>query len=526
HEEFDYDQLFTVRDNSDDGWLPPSSEANDFADGFDTRYLLSFGPFNISPGEVLRVSFAYVAGEDFHSSCDAFEDLWNPNYPEDYYNQLNFSKFGKNAVWAAQIYDNPGRDTNGDSTFGESVICCYDTTYKYDTTGWIPDPGIPGDSLPLLDTSLICLDADTFYITGDGEPDFEGARPPTPPQMWVYPSVSEFNEGELLIRFNGFRSETEKDDFSNEYDFEGYRIYYSLSPRPSDFVLLTSYDREDYNRYEFNETRRKWELVETPFTLEELQDMYGEDFDPSIYTIDNLFYDDSTQELYYFTAQDWNQSTVTDPTLIHKKYKDESPPTILNIDSAKLYYPEELTEDGYFKYYEYQYKIKKLLPSQLYYVSVTAFDYGSPVSGLPALETAKTQNLIAEYAQNRNTMVAAKGLDVIVYPNPYRIDAGYQDDAGGKFEGRSIPAGQTTNPERLRRIHFTNLPHKCTIRIFSIDGDLVRQIDHDFPVDDPQSMHDSWDLITRNTQAVVSGIYYYSVESEYGNQIGKLVIIM
>jgi hypothetical protein len=32
-------------------------------------------------------------------------------------------------------------------------------------------------------------------------------------------------------------------------------------------------------------------------------------------------------------------------------------------------------------------------------------------------------------------------------------------------------------------------------------------------------------LINENTQAVVSGIYLYSVESESGNQIGKFVII-
>ena len=44
--------------------------------------------------------------------------------------------------------------------------------------------------------------------------------------------------------------------------------------------------------------------------------------------------------------------------------------------------------------------------------------------------------------------------------------------------------------------------------------------------DSPQSMHEIWDVITRNTQVPVSGIYYYSVESEYGNQVGKIVIIM
>ena len=161
----------------------------------------------------------------------------------------------------------------------------------------------------------------------------------------------------------------------------------------------------------------------------------------------------------------------------------------------------------------------------MYYVSVTAFDYGSPTSGLPSLETAVTRNMISEYAQYTNSTVQEKGLDVVVYPNPYRIDANYQSPEGGNFEGRNSDPNQT-NPDRQRAIHFANLPNKCTIRIYTIDGDLVRQIEHDKPVDSPESMHETWDLITRNTQAVVSGIYYYSVESEYGNQVGKLVIIM
>ncbi|MBN2226650.1 MAG: hypothetical protein JW763_04745 [candidate division Zixibacteria bacterium] len=519
HEEFDYDQLFTACDNTVNGWLPPSSDAGDFADGYDTRYLLSFGPFDIAPGEVLRVSFAYVAGEDFHSECQAFENLWNPGFPQEYYNQLNFDKFGRNASWAARIYDNPGRDTNGDSTFGEFAVCCYDTSYVYDTTE--VEPGVY-----LIDTQLVCLDADTFWLTGDGVPDFEGARPPYPPKMWIYPSLDDYNRGVLRVRFNGFESETRRDDFSGDYDFEGYRIYQGITTIPSDFVMLVTYDREDYNRYEYNNTRNEWVLIETPFTLEELQEKYGPEFDPNVYNVDNLFYDAADTALYYFTPQDWNQADLTNPDLIHKIYPDEPPPTVLNADSALLYYPEELTDDGYFKYYEYEYTIKNLLPSQLYYISVTAFDYGSPISGLPSLETAKNQNMVAEYAQNTNAIVEEQRLNVIVYPNPYRNDAGYASATGGNFEGRDAVTGGSLNPERIRRVHFTNLPHKCTIRIFTLDGDLVREIDHDFPEGDPQSMHDTWDLITRNTQAAVSGIYYYSVESEQGSQIGKLVIIM
>ncbi|MCK4573594.1 MAG: hypothetical protein KAU36_04440, partial [candidate division Zixibacteria bacterium] len=87
---------------------------------------------------------------------------------------------------------------------------------------------------------------------------------------------------------------------------------------------------------------------------------------------------------------------------------------------------------------------------------------------------------------------------------------------------------ETDRPDdRVRAIHFANLPPKCTISIYTIDGDLVREIEHDRDLGDPTAAHDEWNLITRNTQLVVSGLYYWTIESADGSvQIGKLVIIM
>ncbi|HDL02600.1 MAG TPA: hypothetical protein ENH25_00555 [candidate division Zixibacteria bacterium] len=512
HEEFDYDQLYSATDQTVMGWLPPSPQAPDFADGYDTRFLLSFGPFDISPGEVLPVSFAYVAGENFHRRCEDWQQYFAPYDPQPYYDRLDFSDFGKNAMWASWIYDNPGYDTDGDGYLGKFRICAHDSTLTIDTISYDP---------VVTETTVVYLLADTAWYEGDGVPDFRGASPPPPPVLRVSPSLDDYNRGELRVRWNGFYSETEKDVFSNVADFEGYRVYFSYSPQSSDFVLVSSYDMDDYNKYVYNAGRDVWELNDPPYTLDSLRALYGEGFDPLNYTIDNRFH--WMDSVFYFAAQDWNQSALDDTMGIYKVYPDQPPPTVLNLDSAEIYYPEELTEDGEFKYYEYEYVFRNLLPSHLYYVSATAFDYGSPSSGLLSLETSPTVNMVAEYAQNRTGKVEAEGLDVIVYPNPYRIDGNYRSAEGGGFEGR----GQEDMPDdRVRAIHFTNLPHKCTIRIFTIDGDLVRQIDHDYPPDSPQSMHEIWDVITRNTQVPVSGIYYYSVESEFGSQIGKLVIIM
>jgi hypothetical protein len=39
--------------------------------------------------------------------------------------------------------------------------------------------------------------------------------------------------------------------------------------------------------------------------------------------------------------------------------------------------------------------------------------------------------------------------------------------------------------------------------------------------------HAEWNLITRNTQMVMTGLYYWTVESNSGEvQIGKLAVIM
>lgn len=542
HKEFDYDQLFSAVDHTAEGWFPRDGNANNYADGFDTRYLFSFGPFNIDPGEVLPISFCYVAGEDFHKDpCEAFDNLFDPNDPEIYYDTLDFSDFGLNAIWASWIYDNPGYDTDGDGNAGDFRICGYDSVLVYETVS--EDPLV-------IDTFWEYTDADTLWYRGDGVPDFRGASPPPPPELWKVDTtdekhdtlgtkfvtrIAEHNQGEIRVRWNGLKSETQKDVFSNSVDFEGYRVWVSESPVTADYAVVASYDIEDYNRYYWNSARGEWDLVETPFTIDSLRSLYGQSFNPDDYPIDNPLhvgtYPNDTS--YYFISQDWNQSSLTDTIMIHKRFPDAVKPDTLDIAYNRIYHPDYLTDDSLFlKYYEYEYVLRDLLPSRLYYIAVTAFDYGSPPD-LPSLETSPAQNFIAEYPQNPASMVEEKGLDVVVYPNPYRADGNY---SGSRFEGQdyvTYPSYTDTlisqtgfNEDRTRGIHFTNLPHKCTIRIFTIDGDLVRQIEHNAAQGAPQASHEKWDLITRNTQAVVSGIYYYSVESEYGNQVGKLVIIM
>jgi hypothetical protein len=506
HREFDYDLITTAVDKQDQGWMPPPENAADYARGWDTRYLLSFGPFTLSPGQRLPISFAWVAGENFHTDPDAFRNKFDPYEPQRFYEALNFSSIALNSRWASWVYDNPGVDTDEDGYSGKFRVCAYDSLIdRIDTTITGPDT--------LIDTTYEYTVADTFYYEGDGVPDFRGAGPPPAPKMRIIPST-----GRMTVRWNGYYSENTRDVFLGEVDFEGYRVYFALDDRRESFTLLRSWDREDYNRYRYGKTstgRYDWLLEEVPFTLDSLRVLFGDpNFDPDDYNPGRPYRFDG--ETYYFSPQDYNRSSLTDPDGIRKAYPDAPPPPADTADWTD----EFLTYEHGIplpKYYEYEYTIEDIQPTVAYYVSVTAFDFGSPSSGLKALETDQVNNMIREYAQTPADTVEAYNLDAYVYPNPYIAD--------GRYASRGYEDIRGTIPDRSRRIHFANLPKVCKISIFSLDGDLVREIDHYYPDGGAESQHETWDLITRNTQAVESGIFYWVVESEGRTQIGKLLII-
>lgn len=487
--EFDYDQAYVGSiQQYDPTWIYPlQSLVNDWAEGLDTRYLLSFGPFDIRVGQTLPISFAYMGGEGLHTDRNNARDNM-PHDPDAFYNNMHFEDLALNSAWAEKVYDNPGIDTDGDGYYGEFRIC-------------------------EIDSATI----DTDWYRGDGVPDFKGAAPPPPPVFWLSSGI-----GYIKIRFNGARTETEKDIFTREVDFEGYRIYIARDERAQSYNLIASYDREDYNMYVFDTSvsNADWELAGDPFLLEELQTYFNDDnLDPLIYSRSSPYISPLYPGLsYYFSSQDYNYSEQGVTKTIRKIYPDQPYPTSIIADSAR---PDELTEDGYLKFFEYEYLMEDLLPTVEYYINVTAFDFGSPSFDLGALESSVTFNAKSAYAQASIDQVLNEDIGVVVYPNPYRLDANYR---GIGFEGRN----DADRPDdRVRGLHFANIPPKCRISIFTIDGDLVKEFDHDVNPSDPKSTHETWDMITRNTQMIVSGLYYYVIEADnWETHIGKFAVIM
>ena len=102
-----------------------------------------------------------------------------------------------------------------------------------------------------------------------------------------------------------------------------------------------------------------------------------------------------------------------------------------------------------------------------------------------------------------NTAVASKsyiyngfgiGIEILVYPNPYRGDQGWSE-----------------------KITFSNLPRQAVIKIFTISGELVKTIKHEDTADGNSK---EWDI-----SEIASGVYIYTIISPENKEMGKVSIV-
>ncbi len=92
HPEVDFDQIESAVHDSSDGWIPGMPlTMEDFANGYDTRFLLSFGAFDLAPGESESFTVAIVVAGDIHTGPTNFVDLFDANNPEPFSSTLDFS---------------------------------------------------------------------------------------------------------------------------------------------------------------------------------------------------------------------------------------------------------------------------------------------------------------------------------------------------------------------------------------------------------------------------------------------------
>ncbi len=169
------------------------------------------------------------------------------------------------------------------------------------------------------------------------------------------------------------------------------------------------------------------------------------------------------------------------------------------------------------------------------WLAVSAYDQGMPENELPSLESNVRENWVFIYPGNLpDTAVDGQDPKPGVYPNPYRGNANW--DGSGPYD---------------RVIWFTHLPARCTISIFTLAGDLVDVLEHDAATyqgqdvlqireaydtanTDSQSAdfvfsggEHAWDLVTRDDQAIATGLYLFAVEDKATGEveIGKFAVI-
>ncbi len=96
--------------------------------------------------------------------------------------------------------------------------------------------------------------------------------------------------------------------------------------------------------------------------------------------------------------------------------------------------------------------------------------------------------------------------NITVFPNPYYV----------------LTPRDLTKQFRVGGIHFMGLPSECTIRIYTLAGDLIKTI-HVTPEDEG---HVSWELLTDYGTRPASGMYIYHIETPDGKEkTGKIALI-
>ena len=523
-----------------------AQDPNDLANGYDTRYLISWGPlgvfdhtdeagndiFRLNPGESFHMTMAYVCGDNFHDK----NNPQNSNTTIDA-TKYDFADLKYNAAWAAWVYDNPMVDTpcfdyGNDHEPGTNDEDGSEGDDIYDTgDGWYgEDTGVDG-LYAILQPGEVSKEIYYFGIhkgTYYG-PDADGTelngQLDAPEDAWATTIPLPYNDGlfeDDLHKFGtldlGFMSENLRLDQGDGIpDFQG--------PPPPQVPQLS---------YELTETQVILHWSKFPSEDPSYQDPFSrqQDFEGYKIYVGNSGLENDYSLVKDFDLVDFAYFSLTDSLVTYPDNRTNAPAD--TVIAGQTFYRKAVgNNSGFLEIQEtdttYAFvfdNVHSLFPR---WYCVTAYDYGDPQSGTEPLETARSANAV---------YVAPSGNpqnDVLVVPNPYRA---YEDYTVSYSSGLQWENQDDGTPEFFpstdRRLEFINLPDSCLIRIFTVAGDLVAVVPHNIAGDNNtgwvSDFSEGWDLNSRNQQQVVSGLYFFSVEDytagKKGNmQTGKFVII-
>ena len=134
-------------------------------------------------------------------------------------------------------------------------------------------------------------------------------------------------------------------------------------------------------------------------------------------------------------------------------------------------------------------------PGIPYRYGVTSYDTHGLESGLTAYSF---------FAQEAPRAPSNDMTQIRVVPNPFRQRSGFLD------------------PSQNNRLAFVNIPAKCTIRIYTLAGDLVKIIEHDAFGETTWGSQDTGNYLqTDFSESPAAGLYIYHVTSQVAGEEGK-----
>ncbi|HEX5133043.1 MAG TPA: hypothetical protein VFX92_11230 [Candidatus Krumholzibacteria bacterium] len=153
-----------------------------------------------------------------------------------------------------------------------------------------------------------------------------------------------------------------------------------------------------------------------------------------------------------------------------------------------------------------------------YYYTVTAFDRGynagSSSQGLVKFDNCTVSQGVPYPCRDQLVPLTVE-VDpqsdlyrVYAVPNPFRSGS-----------SRLTSDNYHNYPDDF--IRFVNVPPSCTLKIFTVAGDLVWETTHNAPRGNIE-----WDVTNRNSDPVTSGVYVYRLETPEGESVyGRIVVI-
>lgn len=472
----------------------------------DYRMLLSAGPFFVESGDSLNFQVAFVIG-------------------------LGREGLLENAAQAKLTYDGNWFNLDGDNGTPDPSQSCAETLL-FDPLNDI-EWASPCDTLapPILiakgtrvwvnddcifeaEANALCQpgaveDSEGWWCTGVNPASGVGTgleqqinwlygSPPPPPNLRVWPT-----EGKNVLFWDNF-SETIPDVSELIYDFEGYRVW-----------RADNWDRPFGSSEANGPSSDLWMLL-AEF---DLQNGLGADTG-----LESLRYQpnvDATLLTFYSDA------LMDNPNL--QSGRELLPPvgyTLAEADTAIAVAKTQLGLPGGKVYYRYE--DTRVHTGMHYFYSATAMDHqrviqdGVLIGFATGLSGDPSSGFVYTVPQSESQATWDFNKDAVyVVPNPatrstmapWALNPNNEDPTGLKVEFRHLPAA------------------RCQIRIYTLAGDLVKEILHDETAaiatgDYASTGTATWDLVSRNGQDVASGVYIFSVEADgFERTVGKFIVI-